>query len=233
MTATLTWYGQGIFLVKTATHSLLIDPYFSDSCAEEGFIRRYPPPVQKGELRVDSVASTHPHGDHLDLATLRDYIAFETFYGPSSCVDALKAEGFPQTKLRRLDRGDRADAGGLRLNAVYACHTQDSIGVVVECEGTKIYFSGDTLMDEKLIAANELGPDILAICINGKFGNMSWQEAVVLAHRLRVKTAIPAHYDLFAINAEDPAPFAAAFTNSPIRCRIMERGQPCEIAALL
>jgi L-ascorbate 6-phosphate lactonase len=169
----------------------------------------------------------------LDIETLRDYVAFDRFYGPASCVSALKAEGFPADKLRRLDQGESAEAGGLYLSAVFADHTEDSIGLVVECEGTRIYFSGDTLMNERLIAAKELRPDLLAVCINGKFGNMSWQEAVVLAHRLQVKTAIPAHYDLFAINTEDPAFFAGAFANSPIRCQIMERLRPYSLAELV
>ena len=233
MGARLTWYGQGTFLIQSETDSLLVDPYFSDACAAEGFIRLYRSPVAKGELHVGSVVSTHLHGDHLDIETLRDYVGFDRFYGPASCVQAMRAAGFPQEKLHCLDRGQSASSGGLHLNAVYACHTEDSIGVVVECGGTKIYFSGDTLMNEELIAAKEQVPDILAICINGKFGNMSWQEAVVLAHRLGVKTAIPAHYDLFAINSEDPSFFAAAFANSPIRCQIMERCRAYPLAELV
>jgi L-ascorbate 6-phosphate lactonase len=233
MGAQLTWYGQGTFLIQSEHDSLLIDPYFSDACAAEGFIRLYRPPVKKGELHVDSVVSTHRHGDHLDIETLRDYITLDRFYGPASCVQAMQEAGFSREKLRRLDRGQSDETGGLHLEAVYACHTEDSIGLVVTCGGISIYFSGDTLMDEKLIAVQKKKPDILAICINGKFGNMSWQEAVVLAHRLGVKTAIPAHYDLFAINSEDPSFFAAAFANSPIRCQIMERCRAYKIAALV
>ena len=233
MGAQLTWYGQGTFLLQSEHDSLVIDPYFSDACAAEGFIRLYRSPVEKGELHVGTVVSTHRHGDHLDIETLRDYVAFDHFYGPESCVEAMREAGFPDNKLRRLDRGQSAAAGGLRLEAVYACHTEDSIGLIVRCGGTTVYFSGDTLMDEQLIAAKEKRPDILAVCINGKFGNMSWQEAVVLAHRLGVKTAIPAHYDLFAINAEDPSCFAAAFANSPVRCQIMERCRAYNLETLI
>jgi L-ascorbate metabolism protein UlaG (beta-lactamase superfamily) len=234
--ASLTWYGQGTFLLRAGRDSLkdslLVDPYFSDSCAAEGFIRLYRSPVPKGELHVGAVVSTHRHGDHLDIETLRDYVAFDCFYGPASCVQAMREAGFPPDKLRCLDRGQAADVGGLHFEAVYACHTEDSIGLIAACGGRRIYLSGDTLMDEKLMAVQEKRPDIAALCINGKFGNMSWQEAVVLAHRLGVRTAIPAHYDLFAINSEDPSLFAAAFADSPIRCQIMERCREYAVADL-
>jgi L-ascorbate metabolism protein UlaG (beta-lactamase superfamily) len=62
---------------------------------------------------------------------------------------------------------------------------------------------------------------------------MSWQEAVVLSHQLSVKTAIPDHYDLFAINTENPELFASAFVNSPISCKILQRCVPYDVLSLL
>jgi L-ascorbate metabolism protein UlaG (beta-lactamase superfamily) len=83
------WYGQAGYLVKTERCSFLIDPYFSDSIAGDGFIRLYDPPVKKGELKVDYVFATHHHGDHLDIETLKSYVEFDAFYGPSACIPFL------------------------------------------------------------------------------------------------------------------------------------------------
>jgi L-ascorbate 6-phosphate lactonase len=225
MPVTLTWYGQAVFLLRSETVSVIIDPYFSDACADQGFIRLYAPPVRKGELDVDYVLSTHDHGDHLDVETLRDYLKWKYFAGPSSCVAHLEREGFSPEKLRPLNRGDRISAGDIRLSAVYAEHTEDSIGIIAEVRGKRLYFSGDTLMNPALFPIAEEKPDAGFLCINGKFGNMTWQEAVIFAHALKLKAAYPCHYDLFAVNAEDPAPFAMAFQNSPVRGRVLERGR--------
>jgi L-ascorbate 6-phosphate lactonase len=233
MSFELTWYGQASYLLSCDGYSLLIDPYFSDSVAKEGFIRLYPSSVQKGSLKVNAVFSTHNHGDHLDIETLKDYIDFDTCYAPKSCVANLKANGFSEQKLCQFDRGDKEIAGPFEACAVYAEHTEDSIGIVIKHEDTKIYFTGDTLMSEKLIDAVSLKPDIVIVCINGKFGNMSWQEAVVLSHHLSVKTAIPEHYDLFAINAENPKLFASGFVNSPITCKILQRDVTYRVSDLL
>ncbi|GHU03830.1 MBL fold metallo-hydrolase [Spirochaetia bacterium] len=225
MAVTITWYGQNIYLLKSASTSIIVDPYFSDSCAAGGFIRLYAPPVQKGELAVDYVISTHDHGDHLDIDTLKGYIRWGAFYGPSSCVDHLKKEHFAAEKLHEFNRGQKALLGDFSVQAVHAEHLPDSIGVIVESEGKRLYITGDTLASPKLDAIAAEKPDYVFICINGKFGNMTWQEAVVYAHTLKVKAAFPCHYDLFAVNAENPALFAAAFQGSPINCRILERGR--------
>ncbi|MDR2730784.1 MAG: MBL fold metallo-hydrolase [Treponema sp.] len=233
MSTILTWYGQASYMLSSETCSVLIDPFFSNSLTGQGFFRLYDSPVQKGSLKADYVITSHDHGDHLDIETLRDYITFNKVYGPKSSVDLLKAEGFSDDKISAFNRGDTIILGDMKFTAVYAEHTPDSIGIVVECEGVKLYFTGDSLMSPNIFGVKDFNPDILLTCINGKFGNMTWQEAVMLAHMLNVKTAIPAHYDLFAINQEDPALFAGAFEKSKIRCIIMTRGKPYDIQSLL
>jgi L-ascorbate metabolism protein UlaG (beta-lactamase superfamily) len=233
MAVTVTWYGQNIYLLKSASTSIIVDPYFSDSCAAGGFIRLYAPPVRKGELAVDYVISTHDHGDHLDIDTVRGYIQWGDFYGPSSCVEHLKKEHFAAEKLHDLNRGQKAMLGDFSVSAVHAEHTDDSIGIIAEIDGKRLYFSGDTLMNPKLFDIAEKKPDAAFICINGKFGNMTWQEAVIYAHALKVKAAFPFHYDLFAVNSENPAFFAGAFQGSPIKCRILEMGKNYNLDELI
>ena len=220
-------------MISSDTCSVLIDPYFSNALASQGFIRLYDSPVPKGYLNVNYVLSTHDHDDHLDIETLRDFISFEKVYGPDSCVARLESAGFSKEKISGFNRGDTINLDGMKFNAVYAEHTPDSIGIIANCEDIKLYFTGDCSMNEKLNANGKHNPDILITCINGKFGNMTWQEAVVLAHILKVKTVIPAHYDLFAINMEDPVPFSEAFRNSPIQCLILDRCKPYDIQMLL
>jgi L-ascorbate metabolism protein UlaG (beta-lactamase superfamily) len=226
MPVTLTWYGQAIFFLRSPGASILIDPYFSDSIANQGFIRLYAPLPRRGELKADYVIATHDHGDHLDIETLRDYVGWKRCYGPPSCVEHLKREGFSAETIGLFKRGDEMPLGGFKLSAVHAEHTEDSIGIMVEAAGKKLYFSGDTLMNPRLFTIAEKSPDAGFICINGKFGNMTWQEAVIFAHALRLKNAFPCHYDLFAVNSENPAFFTSAFQGSPIRGRILERGKP-------
>ena len=88
-------------------------------------------------------------------------------------------------------------------------------------------------MNPELGKVKSFSPDILISCINGRYGNMNWQDAFMLAHRLEVKLAIPMHYDLFAINTEDPSLFVNAFDRSSIKGKILERCKAYDIASLL
>jgi L-ascorbate 6-phosphate lactonase len=121
----------------------------------------------------------------------------------------------------------------MRFAAVFADHTPDSIGVVVECGGVRMYFSGDSLFNERLFEIKNLSPDIAFVCINGKFGNMNWQQAVELSKKLEVKTAIPDHYDMFPINSEDPEVFVRSFDQTGIKSMSIERGYEYPIDQLL
>jgi L-ascorbate metabolism protein UlaG (beta-lactamase superfamily) len=233
MSLKITWLGQAGYVLKTENTSLVIDPYLTNSIAYQGFIRLYDPPVKKGEIKVDYAMATHDHGDHLDIESLRDWIEFKHFYGPGSCVKMMRDNGFGEEKLHTLDRGQSARLGDIQVTAVHAEHTPDSIGIVAEYGGKKIFITGDTVMHPKLFAVGELKPDILCTCINGKFGNMTWQEADMFAHLIKVKTVIPNHYDLFAINTADAKEFAAAFKGSFIRAVILEVGKAVDMAELL
>lgn len=61
------------------------------------------------------------------------------------------------------------------------------------------------MVEVKRLAGKEI--DTLITCINGRLGNMNWEEAVQLADQLGVHQAFPMHYGMFAENTEDPAKF--------------------------
>ncbi len=51
--------------------------------------------------------------------------------------------------------------------------------------------------------------EVLLVCINGKDGNMGAQSAARLAKAVAPRVAaMPNHYDLMALNAENPQVFA-------------------------
>jgi L-ascorbate 6-phosphate lactonase len=227
------WIGQAGYILEAGGRKLAIDPYCSDSMEPLGFIRQYPSLIPRNGLSVDTVISTHPHGDHLDTETLTDYISFDRFYGPGSCVDVLSKAGFRDDKLFAFDRGQTVADEDFKFTAVFADHTPDSIGVIIEHEGIRIYFTGDSLFNERLFEARKLSPDIIFVCINGKFGNMNWREAAELCRRLEVKTAVPAHYDMFAVNSENPEFFMQALKTANIKSMALERGREYPVASLL
>ena len=82
--------------------------------------------------------------------------------------------------------------------------------VVLQAEGLTLYFSGDTLYDEKLFDISRFSPDCTFICINGKLGNMNVEEAVKLTCIIDPKVGVPTHYGMFESNTEDPKKYTDA-----------------------
>ncbi|HHN46509.1 MAG TPA: MBL fold metallo-hydrolase, partial [Planctomycetes bacterium] len=91
------------------------------------------------------------------------------------------------------------------------------LGYVVEAGGFTICHAGDTCRYEGLeTKLRRWRFDALMLPINGRdarrlaancIGNMTYQEAADLAGALEPALVIPAHYDMFAANSEDPALF--------------------------
>lgn len=201
------WLGQGGYLIFINDKRICIDPYLSNSVEQNGaFIRRRPVPVFPENLVADCLICTHDHRDHLDPDTITaiDLRKVRRIFGPGSCITKLASLGIPSEYCKIFDRGSVLELDEVRIEAVTAIHTTDSIGLVFICPEITIYLTGDTLLDECLFSVKQYCPDILICCINGKLGNMNVHDAAELAEGLDVKIAIPSHYDMFLENSEDP-----------------------------
>jgi len=202
--------------------------------AFNGFNRIVPPPVQPKDLKVDMVLCTHNHIDHLDEETLMytDYSSF-IYSGPDTCVSKFKTLNIPAERIIALNRGGSINLGDAVIHGVFAAHTEDSIGVVIEYKGLITYLTGDSLLDKKLLDIKRFKPDILICCINGKLGNMNCSEAAWLARELEVRTAVPCHYGMFNENTEDPQNFRKSLEGSNIKYIELKLNQVCPIHKVL
>lgn len=228
--ASITWLGQGGYLIRDGATCLAIDPYLSNALFQAkgwdpGFDRMTPPPFLPDALRADAVIATHHHVDHLDAETLRPAEPrIGCYIGPGQCVEAFHAMGIPEKKIVRLQRGETMQVAALQITATYAAHTEDSIGVLIQIAGRSLYFVGDSLLDRKLLDECPQA-DILFCCINGRLGNMNAREAAVLAQALGVRIAVPCHYGLFQANTAEPFRFVDALYGSGITGRILDVGK--------
>jgi L-ascorbate 6-phosphate lactonase len=57
------------------------------------------------------------------------------------------------------------------------------------------------------LAAAPKGVEVLLVPINGKWGNLNVEQAVELTAAVGPRFVLPNHYDLMALNAENPKTF--------------------------
>ncbi|MEI6656613.1 MAG: MBL fold metallo-hydrolase, partial [Verrucomicrobiota bacterium] len=172
--------------------------------------------------------------DHWDPVGAPEILTFHPaclLIAPSGVRPLAKAQGIGNDRIIALDVGSEMTAGPFRITALPTLHSDAAgIGLLVRAGGQSIYHSGDTEYTTALAKdlQKRLGaaPDLALLCINGHLGNMTWQEAALLAERLQPKLCIPNHYDLFLENQQDPAPFMERCNLLGLAVRTLVPGVP-------
>lgn len=199
--------GQSGYILKSGNSEIIIDPYLSDSVNRvAGRHRTLPVPINPKDIKCDAVICTHNHLDHLDPDTVSEILPEQYFITTNEGKAELKRLG--RKNAAALNVGDSIKIGDFELTAVFADHTVEAFGLIVKAENKTLYFSGDTLYNERLFKISEYKPDITFICINGRLGNMNVNEALITAKKIGAKINIPNHYDMFESNSENPLLFS-------------------------
>lgn len=215
----ITWLGQGSFLLEINGSRLLVDPFLSDIVEHRlGFKRLIAPPLESNELNPDYIFITHDHIDHFDpigLTQIHKEYPKTPVYGPYSVMKKAEELGFDPSIMHAVSKNKSYQLGPFMLVITPAYHSDPySVGCIINVDNKQLYLSADTTFSENLLkevkslAKGKI--DLVLVCINGKMGNMNWQEAVSLVGTLSPRIAIPMHYGMFAENTEDPNPFIQA-----------------------
>ena len=209
------YLGQSGYIITTKKSQVIIDPYLSDIVNEvAGRKRLLPPPIKPEEIRADAIICTHNHLDHLDIGAIPYMKDSQYFITTEEGKEKLLE--LNKTNVLSLKVGESTLVGDIEITAVFAKHTVEAFGVILKADEKVLYFSSDTLFDERLFEVSLYKPDIAFLCINGKLGNMNVDEAVDVAKKLDAKLYIPNHYDMFLSNSEDPSLFTDRVKNSRI-----------------
>lgn len=202
----LQWLGGAGFLIECNGAKIGIDLYMSNHCMNEKgeFKRLTPPPFPASAIKMDYLISSHEHGDHLDMGSLKEWFAASDdlkLIGPDSSLNEAE-KLIPRDRMIALNRGGRLDVSpGISLEGVYCDHGAQSpgaIGVVLDLGGLRIYFTGDMQYRADIAEATGVRDiDILLIPINPAFGNPGAEGAAKMTKMLSPKTAVPCHFWLF------------------------------------
>lgn len=237
------WFlGQNSFVLKGPDGTIVaIDPYLSDWCAARGKStgptprsRLFPPPIAPVDLDVDFVLLTHSHCDHADPETLGALAKNSRIRvaGPRDALAVAAGAGFSDDRLTLLHAGQDERFGGVSVRTTFALPTDGTdlnhVGfLVVFPNGASFWDTGDTAWADGLpelavsavrarLPAGAAGPDVMAVCINSGYGNLSHWEASRLAGAAKPRFAVPCHWDLFPHNSCDPFPFKTSLEkNAP------------------
>jgi L-ascorbate metabolism protein UlaG (beta-lactamase superfamily) len=202
----VTWLGHASFRVDSpGGKRIYVDPWLSNPKCPDG---------EKQPERVDVIALTHGHGDHVG-----ETVELSKQFSPEIVANVelkgwLGEQGAPVGEVPGSNKGGTVEAAGVKFTLVNAFHSSGSddftylgeaAGIVTELEnGTKLYFAGDTCVfgDMQLIG-RIYSPDVAILPIGGHF-TMDPREAGVALELLGTKRCIPCHYGTFPLLAGSP-----------------------------
>jgi L-ascorbate metabolism protein UlaG (beta-lactamase superfamily) len=207
----LTWLGHASFRFDTPDGKrVYVDPYLDNPKCPEG---------EKEPERVDLIALTHGHSDHvgstIELAQKFDCVVV----APVEIADWLVwiKEAVPEDRMRDPNKGGTVDVDGVKITLTDANHSSSTyenetllylgepVGLVFEVEnGTKLYFAGDTnVFGDMQLIKRLYEPDVAILPIGGHY-TMDPREAAVALEFLGVERCVPCHYGTFPILAGTP-----------------------------
>jgi len=196
----ITWLGHGTFQLKLDTGEVIVlDPWTDGNPSYPG--------GHKFD-RVDTIAITHGHFDHI-----HDAVPMAKKFKPQVvCIFEighwLESKGVENVSA--MNKGGSQKAGPLTITMTHAVHScgivddgkiiygGEAAGYVLRlADGRTIYFAGDTNVFADMGLIRELYSPELAMLPIGDLFTMSPKEAAAACKLLRPAQVIPMHFGTF------------------------------------
>ena len=212
----LTWLGHAAFRIDTpGGKRVYIDPFLDNPKC---------PDSEKEPERVDLIALTHGHGDHVG-STVELAKHFECpVIAMIELREWLAGQGLPDEATEGGNKGGTIEKAGIKVTLVNAFHSSSTndgtyvgepAGLIVELEdGKKIYFAGDTCVFGDMQLIGRIYEPDLAVLPIGDHYTMGPKEAAIAIELLGVGRAVPCHYGTFPLLTGTPEACREALTTN-------------------
>jgi len=193
MAVKIQWLGHASFKIVDGGTVIYIDPW----------------QLSKAEHDATLILVSHTHYDHYSA----EDVAKAT--GPDSELigprDVIIAEG----NGRIIKPGQIIELGAVKVTAVASYNPNKQfhpkannwLGFVVEIEGTRIYYAGDTDITDEMKDLTNI--DVALLPVGGTY-TMGVEEAVTAVEHMKPKRAIPCHWGEIVGSHSDAERFADA-----------------------
>jgi L-ascorbate metabolism protein UlaG (beta-lactamase superfamily) len=213
----LTWLGHGSWLVCTAGHTLLLDPFLDDSPTA---------PVKPDEVSPDFILVSHGHADHVaDCVRIARRCGAMVISNFEIC-HWVASQGVEKTMAHNLGGGSQQPFGRVKLTLAHhssslpdGSNGGNPSGFLLTLADGTIYFACDTglFYDMKLIGA--AGIDLAVLPIGDLF-TMGVDDSIEAIKLIEPKRVAPSHYNTWPPIAQDTNRWAE-------RVRRETKAEPC------
>lgn len=196
MTISITWLGHSAFEVKVGSHVLLIDPFITDNPVAT---------VRADSLMPNFILVSHGHGDHLGDTVEIAKRTNATCIGMYELTSWLGAKGVLQVHGMNYGGKHQFAFGSVKITLAWHSSTMPDgttgglpAGFILELEGKKIYFAGDTALFSDMKLIGEEGLDLAILPVGDNY-TMGPEDSIKAINYLKPQRVIPCHYNTFPV----------------------------------
>lgn len=191
-----TYLGHSCFLLKSAAHSILFDPFIrGNELASK---------INPAEIHADFILVSHGHSDHIndcvEIASRTRALVITNW----EIHEWLQKQGI--TNTHPMNVGGNRDFPFGNLKVTYAAHSSslpdgtyggNPMGFILEMNHRKIYYAGDTALTLEMQLIGQFDrPDIAILPIGNNF-TMDYVDAVRASEFIHCHKIIGVHFDTF------------------------------------
>ena len=196
MAVEIKWINHASFRIS-GTRIVYIDPWKIPDSPHDGNV----------------VFISHSHYDHCSSEDVKKVLAEDGKV--IGARDAITQIGSGQA----ITPGETVEVNGVKITAFPAYNPSKPfhpkankwLGAVIELDGVKIYYAGDTDKIDEMSDLSGMDIDIALLPVGGKF-TMNAPEAAKAVELIKPKAAIPYHFGDIVGSVDDAKKFAAATT---------------------
>ncbi len=221
------WLGHAAFRISTEGKTILVDPFFTGNAA-------CPPDAEKEFGRIDYIAVTHAHHDHIGdtVRIAREHDA--TVVTIAEIADWLGTQEV--AKCHRMNYGGTVTFDGISFSMVAAWHTSSIIvdgkkealggaaGFVIKSGEWSVYHAGDTdIFSDMALIQRVYRPNVGLIPIGDNFTMGPETAALACNELLDLDVIVPMHYRTFPVLVQEAEGFKNLVKRGEVK--ILEPGE--------
>lgn len=209
MATELTWLGHGTWSIKTAAHTVLLDPFLDDNPSS---------PLKAEDVSPDFILASHGHFDHVaDAAKIAQRTGAQVI-GIFEVCQWLNGQGAENVHGMNIGGGYDFPFGRVKLTqAIHSSTMPDGspggepAGFLLHLSDGIVYFACDTALFSDMQLIGKAGIDLAILPIGDNF-TMGPDDAVEAVKLLKPKRVAPAHYNTWPVISQDPHAWASLVT---------------------